>query len=230
MALLKMTMLSFASFNNPMDLLKPRIFFAMFNPASYKMEYGFTKDATVTPGSGAQEKPVSAVNPQKMTFDFLIDGTGANGDNRIVLLEIKKFEKIVMPDKSDFAAFSSGISAAAGLPGTSQPQTIRLNLPKLLLVWGTFMFSCEIESYSVNYTLFNQLGIPLRATISATFNEVPMPAQLDAFNNSAQLDAVTNVASFLSTAYTFTNNVVQAVEMARKDDLNSLRQSVDIAK
>ena len=225
MALLKMTILSFKSFENPTDLLKPRLFLAMFNPASYKIEYNFTKDKKIAPGS-KQTEPISAVNPKKMTFDFLIDGTGANGDliKQIVLLEINKFEKMVMPDKAEignFNALSTNINKDTEM-------TVKLNLPKLLLVWGTFMFSCEIESYSVNYTLFNQLGIPLRATISATFNEVVMPEALDTFANSAELDAITNVASFLSTAFTITNNVAQAVEMARDENLNSLRQNINI--
>jgi hypothetical protein len=225
MALLKMTILSFKSFDNPMDLLKPSLFLAMFNPASYKIDYNFTKDKKIAPGS-SQSEPISAVNVKKMTFDFLIDGTGANGDNRVVLLEIKKFEKLVMPDKKGVSNFD----LTTVNPDLENEKIVKLDLPKLLLVWGTFMFSCEIESFSVNYTLFNQLGIPLRATISATFSEKEMPGALDAFNNSTELEAVTNVASFLSTAYTITNNVAQSVELARSENLNSLRQNVDIKK
>jgi hypothetical protein len=78
--------------------------------------------------------------------------------------------------------------------------------------------------------LFNQLGIPLRATISATFNEVVLPEALNVLNDSAQLDAITNVASFLSTAFTITNNVAKAVDMARDENLNSLRQNVNISR
>ena len=220
-----MTILSFKSFENPMDLLKPSIFLAMFNPASYKVEYNFTKDKKIAPGS-SQTEPISAINTKKMTFDFLIDGTGANGDNRVVLLEIKKFEKMVMPDKTNVAGFDSVKTNTDLL----KEKTVTLDLPKLLLVWGTFMFSCEIESFSVNYTLFSQLGIPLRATISATFSEKDMPGALNAVNNSTELETVTNVASFLSTAYTITNNVAQSVELARSENLNSLRQNVDINK
>lgn len=217
MGLLKMTILSFRSFDNPMDLLKPRMFLAMFNPASYKIEYNFTKDKKETAGGNDQTAPVSAISLKKMSFDFLIDGTGANGDERIVLLEIKKFEKLVMPEKSDITAFNNA-------------STAQLEMPKLLLVWGTFIFSCEVESYSLNYTLFNQLGIPLRATISATFNEVVLPEALNVLNDSAELDAITNVASFLSTAFTITNNVAKAVDMARDENLNSLRQNVNISR
>ncbi len=93
------------------------------------------------------------------------------------------------------------------------------------------MFSCEIESYTVNYTLFSQAGIPLRATISATFNEIipdPPLEILDTFNNLEEVDTISNAASFLSTAFTITNNVAKSVDMARDQNLNSLRQNVDI--
>lgn len=239
MGLLKMTILSFKSFE-PASTLKPRgIFMAMFNPANYKMEYSFTKDMMVTPGSVVNDKTVSAVNPQKMSFDFLIDGTGANGDERVVLVEIKKFDKLVMPDKKDFTDFSNRIKAVSETPvsvATPEnptpdppiPEDVRLNLPKLLLLWGTFIFACEIETYTVSYTLFNQLGIPLRATISATFTEVKAPELIDSFRSSEELDNVTNITSFLSTAFTLTNNVTKAVDMARSENLNSLRQNVNI--
>lgn len=218
MSLLKMTILSFKSFDNPADLLKPRIFLAMFNPASYKVEYEFPKDKKEASGNDAQNQPVQAISTRKMSFDFLIDGTGANGDQRIVLLETRKFGSVVRFEKKELLS----IDATKGS---------HLTLPKLLLVWGTFMFSCEIENYSINYTLFSQLGIPLRATISATFSEViakPKIDILDSFEVPEAVDTISNVASFLSTAFTATSSVVQAVNMARTEDLNSLRQHITI--
>lgn len=213
---MKMTILGFKSFDNPADLLKPRIFTAMFNPASYKVEYNFTKDKKEASNSAESTAPVYAISLRTMTFDFLVDGTGANGDRRVVLLETKKFGSVVMPDRSEILSFNAGTSS-------------QLSLPKLLLVWGTFMFTCEIENYSVNYTLFSQAGIPLRATISATFTEVVSKPEIDLLNSfeaPAEVETISNVASFLSTAFSATSSVVQAVEMARTEDLNSLRQHV----
>ncbi|MBX3257540.1 MAG: hypothetical protein KF862_25665 [Chitinophagaceae bacterium] len=218
MSLMKMTILSFKSFSNPADLLKPRIFPAMFNPASYKVEYNFTKDKKETIGNDTQSQEVVAISLRKMSFDFLVDGTGANGDQRIVLVETGKFGSVVKPEKKDLLSFNAGKDS-------------HLKLPRLLLVWGTFMFSCEIESYSVNYTLFNQAGIPLRATISASFNEIipnPKIDILDSFEPPEAVETISNVASFLSTAFTATNSVVQAVNMARTEDLNSLREHITI--
>jgi hypothetical protein len=218
MALMKMTILAFKSFNKPADLLKPRLFMAMYNPASYKVEFNINKDAKDASGGQADSKPVTSVSPRKMTFDFVFDGTGANGQTRFVLLETKNFEKVVMPDR-DTDIFS--------LVSKNE----NLKLPKLLLLYGTFMFSCEIDSFSVNYTLFDTFGIPLRATISATFLEVDPGPGLNAINQFADtinLDTITNVASFLNNAFAATQNVAAAVGEARNQDLNSLRQQVTI--
>lgn len=206
MPLLKMTILAFKSFDNPMDLMTPSMFIAMFNPASYKVEHIFAKDEKTTAGSEGETMPTTAVSPQKMTFDFLIDGTGASGENRIVLLEVKKFEKLVKPD-------------------VQTTEKGYLNLNKLLLLWGTFVFACEIESYSVNYTLFDQVGIPLRATISATFSENVEGSKLDIFNQilDDDLDKVVNLGGFLSNAFSVTQNAAKSVEMAREENLSSLR-------
>lgn len=219
MALLKMTILAFKSFKNPADLLKPRLFLTMFNPASYKVEHGFTKDNKEATGSDGQSTTITAISVKKMTFDFLIDGTGANGDIRSVGMETKKFEKVVLPEKADTLSIDTKKSA-------------HLELPKLLLIYGTFTFSCEIESFSVNYTLFNQFGSPLRATISATFTEVIPDSKFNILDKlgipEAAVDTISNVASFLSTAFTITNNVAQAISLARDEDLNSIRQKVTI--
>ncbi len=44
----------------------------------------------------------------------------------------------------------------------------------LKIIWGTgLFFNCRLKDATVNYKLFNQLGMPLRATISASFVEIP---------------------------------------------------------
>ncbi len=218
MALMKMTILAFKSFDKPADLLKPRLFMAMYNPAAYKVEYQINKDSKEPAGADTAPTPPTSISPRKMTFDFVFDGTGANGQQRVVLLETKNFENVVMPEKKD-------------LLSSVLPANENLKLPKLLLLYGTFMFSCEIESFSVNYTLFDTFGIPLRATINATFSEVNPGAAVSFLNNlteSATANTISNVASFLNNAFAMGQNVAAAVEQARDLNLNSLRQQVNI--
>jgi hypothetical protein len=40
-----------------------------------------------------------------------------------------------------------------------------------MLVWGKFVATVAIESYSVAYKLFSPAGLPLRATLSVSFRE-----------------------------------------------------------
>lgn len=213
-----MTILAFKSFDKPMDLIKPRLFIAMFNPTSYKVESNITKDDRETAGGETQTATAQAVSLKTMTFDFVIDGTGASGEKRIVLLETRNFEKVVMPENS-----------ANGFVKLSADAGKKIELPKLLLTWGTFIFTCEIESYTINYTLFDTFGIPLRATITATFKERdPKLAKnlLDLITENPVVEQITNAASFLSAAYSVTNNIAKTVDMAREENLNSIRQKI----
>lgn len=41
--------------------------------------------------------------------------------------------------------------------------------PPCLFVWGTLTFKCRLESITKKFTMFNPLGMPVRATLSVTF-------------------------------------------------------------
>ena len=41
--------------------------------------------------------------------------------------------------------------------------------PVLLVAWGTLAFPCQLQSVTKKFTLFNSLGMPVRATLSVTF-------------------------------------------------------------
>ena len=147
MSLLKMTILSFDKPGAKQLTSIPQVYIVMFNPASYKLDYKVNYDTNQADGSEAAAPVVKNVEPQQYSFDFLIDGTGAAGFKRNVLLDVESFKKTVGFDKS--------------------MKSVRY----LILMWGTMMLKCSIENISVNYTLFNAAGIPMRATISATFKE-----------------------------------------------------------
>jgi hypothetical protein len=74
-----------------------------------------------------------------------------------------------------------GIMAKLKSP-LSVKKTMNLNFKKtdpeahearpVKLIWGAgLFFNCKLQSATVNYKLFNQLGLPLRATINASFIE-----------------------------------------------------------
>ena len=147
MSLLKMTILSFDKSGAKQLTALPRVYTVMFNPTSYKLEYKVNYDTNQPDGSDGKSAPVKNIEPQQYSFDFLVDGTGAAGYKRDVLLDVESFKKTVGYDKN--------IGNGKG------------SVRYLILLWGSMMLKCSIESISVNFTLFNAAGIPLRATISA---------------------------------------------------------------
>ena len=208
MSLLKMTILSFDKSGVKQLTALPQVYIVMFNPTSYKLEYKVNYDTNQPDGSDGKSSPVKNIEPQQYSFDFLIDGTGAAGYKREVLLDVESFKKTVGYDKK--------IGNGKG------------SVRYLILMWGSMMLKCSIESISVNYTLFNAAGIPLRATISATFKERKdepddFTKGLDDFFES---DPVKDGLSVANIAFQVFNGVSQTVAIAEANDLNSIREKV----
>ncbi len=123
-------------------------FIVQFNPETYsiKNEVQLNTDQVAQGANGAEAKQVK-VEPREYTFDFLLDGTGASGPALDVTAQIELFKWTI------------------GFSGESHRNHF------LILQWGLFVTNCVIKSYSINYKLFRANGTPLRAVITATFQE-----------------------------------------------------------
>ncbi|MEJ7679304.1 MAG: hypothetical protein WKG06_15895 [Segetibacter sp.] len=167
MSLLKMTILSFSSTGIKQLTDIPQIYMVMFNPNTYKTEFKINYDITKPMKSDDSEKlpRFSSIDSKQFSFDFIVDGTGAAGYKRDVGLDVKSFMKVVGYDVNSKA--SAGLQSAVGAATGSAANIPVPSIRKLMLMWGTFIQKCVIESITVNYTLFSSLGAPLRATISA---------------------------------------------------------------
>jgi nucleoid-associated protein YgaU len=123
-------------------------FIAQFNPESFtvnnEFEYG---TADPTQGADGTEGKFKGIKPRTFSFEFLLDGTGAQGAKFEVLAQVELFKQTV------------GFSGEIHRP------------PFLVLAWGSFIATCVLESFSVAYKLFRPNGTPLRATLSASFRE-----------------------------------------------------------
>jgi len=123
-------------------------FTAQFNPESFtvnsEIEFGPDKPAH---GDDGEEAKFEAIKPRSFAFDFLLDGTGAAGQKVEVSGQIEAFK------------------ATVGFAGN-------IHRPRFLVLnWGTFIATCVIESFSLNYKLFRPDGTPLRVVLSASFRE-----------------------------------------------------------
>ena len=119
----------------------------MFNPENYGVNYEFSYNAEQAIGESAVQQIFNSIKPKKYNFEFMIDGTGATGEKRDVVEDIAKFNEV------------AGFRGALHRPGV------------LLLIWGTFYAVTVLEKADIKYTLFDNNGVPLRATISCTFSE-----------------------------------------------------------
>ncbi len=137
------------------------------NPSNYSRtngnKMGDTKKKTETTvlASGLKVAKVLPPGPESIKITFTIDATGAVPGFRSVKSDIAKFKNLFFD---------------------VNPSIHTNNW--CWLVWGDLDFDCKLETLDVNYNLFNALGIPIRATVNATFIEYLDPGkELSNFNS-----------------------------------------------
>lgn len=123
-------------------------FIAQFNPETFsiKNDVQLNTEQSAQGANGAEAKQVS-VEAREFNYDFLLDGTGASGPALDVFAAIELFK------------------LTTGFTGESHRNRF------LVLQWGLFVVTCVLKSFNINYKLFRANGTPLRAIISATFQE-----------------------------------------------------------
>ena len=120
---------------------------AMFNPENWQIQERAVYNTERARGSAGAPARSDGINSRKLSFDLIVDGTGASGEKREVLADVLL------------------LKATIGFNGNLH-QTNRL-----FVIWGTQIFCGVFESLSIKFTLFRSNGIPLRATVSLSFVE-----------------------------------------------------------
>jgi hypothetical protein len=154
-------------------------FIVQFNPETYtdttEIELAPTEPAH---GDAGQEAKFKAIKPKTFTMDLLLDGTG--------------YSPAPPPAGAlDAVAPSSGLSVVAQIEHFKATTGFSGNVHRpryLLLVWGKLIATCVLESFSIAYKLFTAEGLPLRATISASFKEHKDNLQAELEKNLASPD------------------------------------------
>jgi hypothetical protein len=134
-------------------------FVAMFNPENYTKNYKITYTEPKTSGGTGGVNKFTNVQPQKYTFDFLIDGTGVSSGSLIAMPFVSATVKDVQKEIDKF------LKIAGKLDGS-------IHRPRYLIItWGSLLIRCVLIDAAISYTLFDPDGKPLRAKIKATFTE-----------------------------------------------------------
>lgn len=126
----------------------PPVFKAMINPESYKRDFGINYNRDKSQGKLSPELKFNSYDEEKISFDFILDGTGVVNGETDVPGRLKKLKNIVYKYVGYF----------------HEPNVVRV-------AWGDLAFYGRLTSMGVNYTLFKPDGIPLRAKVSLAFSK-----------------------------------------------------------
>lgn len=94
--------------------------------------------------------------PNKLSLNLLFDNTGTVEGNRLN----------GVPVSQQLARFKATVYDMA--PETHQPYYLKI-------IYNTFIFDCVLTSLKIQYTLFNSVGEPIRAKVTANFEEYKEP-------------------------------------------------------
>ncbi len=129
-----------------------KAFEVMLNPSAYSHNLSINYNKKKTLGQSGNESKFNAVEPEKVSFDMVIDGTG------VVNLPIPG---IGSPDvKTQVQQLQDIVYTYDG--SKHEPNHVRL-------LWGSLIFFGRMESMSLDYTLFKPSGEPLRAKVKLSF-------------------------------------------------------------
>lgn len=124
--------------------VKDEVIPVLFNPSEYTMEKSNEFASINIPGLESPMLQFSRGNLETLTMDLFFDSYEENKDVRDYTGKITDLLKIA--------------------PDIHAP-------PVLKFVWGSLNFTCVLSRVSKNFTMFRSDGIPVRATLSVTFNE-----------------------------------------------------------
>lgn len=153
--LLKMLILAYEADEKGNPIGVPIPFPVMYNPESYTIKSSVKYYEKAVPGDMDRDMEYQRIEGDSVSFDFLFDATGASVNS--INGQVAKTVGGVDLEIETFLELTSDRT-----PQSHQTRT-------LTLVWGTFIFTCKLTNSSVNYTLFDSNGRPLRAKVNATF-------------------------------------------------------------
>lgn len=122
----------------------------LINPSSYSINHS-AHYVNNQPINGESKTELNAVKKQSFTLELLFDSTGSLGniteiENKSVLEQIGEFMSIASVEKTE----------------NSKKKFVEL-------IWGKMHFECVLTNVGLNYSHFDAMGDPIRATASCNF-------------------------------------------------------------
>lgn len=138
-------------------------FEVMFNPTSYSRKFTNVFKKQKGSDGGKTQAKLGYREQDNLDLEFIIDGTG------VAQFGVEHFKGI--------KSVTDQVKRMVKLFLERERETHHPNL--LVLQWGDFIFKGYLESMTVNYTLFDSSGKPLRAKVNASLIESLPSAELN---------------------------------------------------
>jgi len=146
-------------------------FTVMLNPSEFTHEYTISYNTKKTLGQVGSDTKFSAINPDKINFSILLDGTGA--------VPAADAGAQVVPVSTQLESLSNVVYSYVG--DQHEPSHVRL-------LWGTLIFFGRMESMQTQYTLFKPSGEALRAKVTLKFVGFMSKKQMELESNRSSPD------------------------------------------
>jgi Contractile injection system tube protein len=130
----------------------------MFNPESYSLSY--KNEFSKSQGLNTSGKTVKYIlsRPAALSLKIIIDGTGASEFGLSTLVSVLRGK-----DQDVYDRVHEFLTETATMDGTKhEPKFVKI-------IWGKLNFDCRLRDVTVNYTLFDRSGNPLRAELDTSF-------------------------------------------------------------
>ncbi|MBI3509753.1 MAG: LysM peptidoglycan-binding domain-containing protein [Bacteroidetes bacterium] len=171
-ALAKLTIIPYTS--DKFDTLAGTAFVAMYNPSTLSTSH--TQDVQEMKTANGSDNSTQDKNKQNPTVsvELLLDGTGASPPQNVLATEsntsVQGFSTAISGLENGKVNISKAIEILFKVLMKIESKTHDSNFLKV--IWGEGLYlECKVQSATVNYSLFNRDGSPLRATVSCTFIE-----------------------------------------------------------
>jgi hypothetical protein len=179
------------------------------NPKSYSQRMGvkYTEDEAI--GGGGQAKVLHREAGEDLTLALIFDGTGTvpGVARRSVSDQVHELRQL-------------GLRLRPPKTGKGPGETNYLKIS-----WGALLFKCRLISLSLDYTLFNPDGMPLRAAVAAKFADAGAGSKSERESPGSDGRVVTlgagdSLSSLCAEAY---GDPGLTVEVARANGLDGFR-------
>jgi hypothetical protein len=143
-------------------------FEVMFNPESYSEKFAVAFQKVEEVNGGLENYRYAKTPPQDFKLKFIMDGTGVTDYESSVLPVFKRTNETVYDQINHFLKLAWYPVDKKAIP--------------LKIEWGKLSIHCLLKDVTINYTLFDREGVPLRAELDANFMSDPDQYESDCEN------------------------------------------------